>query len=156
VRAKVKDSDIASLIVAGKNNSEIARALHVDRKRVAKVRELAASTSTSLSPHSGGTSLDTVRAIVRLEMSQEEAINEYSDQLAEYTRNYRAAIRLGDQEAATRWASLRLKLLEMMVRISGLEKRAPVSAPSSQEVLSQMTDEEVERRAREILAKRQR
>ncbi len=154
MRAKVKDSDIASLIVAGKNNSEIARALHVDRKRVAKVRELAAS--TSLSPQSDGTSLDTVRAIVRLEMSQEEAINEYSDQLAEYTRNYRAAIRLGDQEAATRWASLRLKMLEMMVRISGLEKRAPVSAPSSQEVLSQMTDEEVERRAREILAKRQR
>lgn len=154
MRAKVKDSDIASLIVAGKNNSEIARALHVDRKRVAKVRDLAAS--TSLSPHSGGTSLDTVRAIVRLEMSQEEAINEYSDQLAEYTKNYRTAIRLGDQETATRWAALRLKMLEMSVKISGLDRRAPVSAPTAQEVLSQMTDEEVERRAREILAKRQR
>lgn len=153
MKKNTSSSDIASLIAQGKNNSEIARALHVDRKRVAKVRSLANLPSESLKQP---VPIDTVLAIVRLEMSQEEAINEYSDQLAEYTKNYRSAIRLGDQEAATRWAALRLKMLEMMVRISGLEKRPPVSAQSSQEVLSQMTDEEVERRAREILAKRQR
>ena len=101
MRAKVKDSDIASLIVAGKNNSEIARALHVDRKRVAKVRSLANLPSESLKQP---VPIDTVRAVVRLEMSQEETLNEFSDQLAEYTTNYRNAMDRDDEVMAGKWA----------------------------------------------------
>jgi hypothetical protein len=47
-------------------------------------------------------------------------------------------------------------MLEMSVKISGLDRRAPMSSLVEQEPIGQMTDEEVERRAREILAKRQR
>lgn len=154
MRSKVKDSDIASLIVMGKNNSEIARALHVDRKRVAKVREMTAT--TALSTQSGPVPIDTVRAVVRLEMSQEETLNEFSDQLGEYTTNYRKAMDREDETMAGKWAVLRMQLLDRMITISGLQQRSSLKEVSAQDVLSSMTDEEVESRARQILAKRQR
>ena len=153
------ESEIAALIAKGLNNSEIARALHVDRKRVAKVRGY---TNTLTNPPKSPTvvaaeavaEVDTIKAIVRLELSQEETLNEFSDQLQEYTQNYRDAMRIGDQDGAQKWAVLRLKLLEHMIKVSGLaDRQAAQTSPA--EVLAQMSDEEVEQRARAILARRQ-
>lgn len=153
MKKNASDAEIAVLITQGKSNSDVARALHVDRKRVAKVRSMANLPSESLKLP---VPLDTVRAIVRLEMSQEETISEFTEQLMEYTQNYRTAIKDGDHNAAGKWAVLRLQLLDRMIQISGLQNRAARKEESAQDLLNSMTDEEVERRAREILAKRQR
>ncbi|HSV41782.1 MAG TPA: hypothetical protein VLH13_00045 [Methanomassiliicoccales archaeon] len=150
--ANASESEIAALITHGKSNSDIARALHVDRKRVAKVRAYANSLKTI---DAGITSVDTIKAVVRLELNQEEARSEFSDQLAEATKNYRAAMNRCDEDTAVKWAILRNKMLENMVKISGLDQRKDSQTLSPQEMLSQMSDEEVERRARAILAKRQ-
>ncbi len=144
------ESEIAHLITQGKSNSEIARALHVDRKRVAKVRDY----QKSLSSVTEATPIDTIKAIVRLELSQEETLNEFTDQMSEYTRNYRSAMRVGDEDAAGKWAVLRLRLLEHMIKISGLSERCTAPAPSPQELLSKVPDEEVIGRVRAILARR--
>lgn len=149
--ANASESEIAALIARGKSNSEIARALKVDRKRVARVRGYA----NSLTLVDETTSIDTIKAVVRLELSQEETLNEFTDQMSEYTRNYRAAMQIGDEDGAKGWALLRLRLLEHMIKISGLAQRCDCPAPTSAEVLAHMSDEEVERRARAILARRQ-
>lgn len=137
--------EIAALITQGKSNSEIARALHVDRKRVAKVRGY--TNTLSLPP------IDTIRAVARIELSQEETLNEFSDQLNEYTKNYRNAIMIGDQDGAGKWAMLRLRLLENMIKISGLDKRAEMPTATTQEALSSIPYEEVKRRAIDILTR---
>lgn len=147
-KPNASDDEIAALITQGKNNSEIARALRCDRKRVAALREI--TNSLNLPP------LDTIRAVVRLELSQEETLNEFSDQLNEYTKNYRNAMSIGDDNAAGRWAVLRLKLLENMVKISGLDKRCELPPPDPQEALAAVPYEEVKRRALAILAQDQR
>jgi hypothetical protein len=152
MRKNASESNIALLITQGKNNSEIARQLKVDRKRVASVRGLI---NPSTPPTLDSMTLDKIRAVARLELSQEETLNEFSDQLGEYTKNYKSAMLLGDQEAAAKWAVLRVKLLESMIKISGLDKRCELPPPDPQDALYNMSDEEVERRAREILAKRQ-
>jgi hypothetical protein len=151
VKRNASDSDIASLIAQDMNNSEIARALHVDRKRAAAVRNLMNHPADLLDKP---VSIDRVRAIVRLELTQEETLNELSDQLAEYTKNYKASMLLRDNDAAGKWAVLRLKILESMIKITQLDQRIE-PPPSPQDAISQMSDEEVERRAKGILARRQ-
>ena len=100
--------------------------------------------------------LDRIKAACRLELNQEETRNEFSDQLHEYTKNYKDAMKIGDVESAGKWSVLRVQLLKEMIKISGIDRMRTDGGPSTQQVLSEMTDEEVERRAREILAKRQR
>jgi len=160
-RANASDSEIASLIAQGMNNSEIARACHVDRRRIAKLREMVNPCSNALDMP---IPIDTVRAVVRLELTQEKTLNEFSDQLAEYTKNYKLAmeqkdedgVNVPDLDGAGKWAFLRLRLLEHMIKISGLSARRPEEPPpTTQDALNVMTDQEVEARARAILAKRQ-
>ena len=92
-------------------------------------------------------------AVVAIELSQEETLNEFSDQLNEYTKNYRNAIMIGDQDGAGKWAMLRLRLLENMIKISGLDKRAEMPTATTQEALSSIPYEEVKRRAIDILTR---
>ncbi len=148
-KATATDSEIALAIRSGKSDRDIARTYHVGRDRVARIRKLPSGLAVKAE-------LDPVKAVILLELSQEETRNEFSDQLHEYTQNYKRAMKDGDVDAATKWSALRVRLLEQMIKISGIDRMRTEGGPSAQQVLSEMTDEEVERRAREILAKRQR
>lgn len=150
----VNDSTIAAAVAAGGSDRSVARALHVGRERVSAVRKMA----TALVPFKAVPvlSVDQFKALCILEISQEETRNEFSDQLNEYTQNYRKAMdsRPPDLDAATKWSALRVRLLEQMVKISGLDKRCEIPQTSEAEAVSRLTDEEVDARARAILAKR--
>ena len=100
--------------------------------------------------------MEPFRAVALLELNQEETRNEFSDQLHEYTKNYKDAMKIGDVDNASKWSMLRLRLLEQMIKISGIDRTRTDAGPSAQQIALDLTDEEVERRAREILAKRQR
>lgn len=153
-KTAVSDSMIAAKITAGRSDRDIARALHVGRDRVAKVRRL--GTGAEVIKAEPVPDLDRIKAAVRLELNQEETRNEFSDQLHEYTKNYKDAMRIGDTESAGKWSVLRVQLLKEMIKISGIDRMRIEAGPSAQNALSDMSDEEVERRAREIIAKRQR
>ena len=65
-----------------------------------------------------------------MEVTQENALSQLSKQLSEYTDEYEKARTGGDPEMATRWAALRLKLLDMMNKVTGLyNERAPQTTP---------------------------
>jgi hypothetical protein len=148
-KSAVTDAEIAARIVAGKNDSEIARAFHIGRTRVARVRNL----SNGLNCVSIDSPIETIKAVCRLELNQEETRNEFADQLYEYTKNYKRALLENDIDAATKWSALRVRLLENMVKISGIDRMRDDTGQSAQQLLSNMSDEEVRERARAILAK---
>ena len=148
-KVTVSDTEIAMAIKAGRADREIARTYHVGRDRVSRIRKAPRGMVVKAE-------MDHVKAVLLLELNQEETRDEFSDQLHEYTQNYRNSMKGGDIDAATKWSALRVRLLEQMIKISGIDRIRTDSGPSAQNALSDMSDEEVERRAREIIAKRQR
>lgn len=128
-KPRSSDAEIAAAIVKGLNDSDIARALHCDRKRVARIRAQTNSLITAPTPQ-----VELIKEVARRELTQEGTLNEMFEQMADYTKNYRDAMAMGDHKAAGGWAMLRLRLLEQMIRLSGLEERArsPPSAGSGQ------------------------
>jgi hypothetical protein len=148
-KSDISDIEIALEIRSGKTDTEIARIYHVGRNRIRKIRNLPNCSVI-------GSEMEPFRAVALLELNQEETRNEFSDQLHEYTKNYKDAMKIGDIDSASKWSMLRLRLLEQMIKISGIDRTRTDAGPSVQQIALDLTDEEVERRAREILAKRQR
>lgn len=147
-KSDVSDTEIVLAIRSGMSEREIARTYHVGRDRVRKIKNLPRGSVIKAET-------DPIKAVVLLELSQEETRNEFSDQLHEYTKNYKDAMKIGDVDNASKWSMLRLRLLEQMIKISGIDRIRTDASSSAQQIALELTDEEVERRAREILAKRQ-
>ena len=64
-----------------------------------------------------------LRENIKLELSQEHTLSELATQLKQYTDNYEASMFKGDEKAAYAWSQNRIKLLQQMISITGLEER---------------------------------
>lgn len=149
IRLGLQDKVLA-LLLEGKPHTGIARELGITRRAVDSYAKLISNGAQSV--RNGGP----VKGALRLEISQENALSELSKQIGQYTENYELAISEGDGKAAYAWSTNRIALLREMLKVTGLYAEKVQAPPSEQEALARMSDEEVERRAREILAKRQR
>jgi len=106
----------------GKRNVDMAKefkvtssAVHRFKKRLTNRKEMQTTT---------------LKGAVRLEITQENALSDLSKQMEQYTVNYERAIKDGDEKAALAWSARRVKLLERMLKVTGLyNNNAPQSAP---------------------------
>jgi hypothetical protein len=76
--------------------------------------------------------IDTIRATMRLEITQENTLSELAVQMKDYTDQYNNAMERGDEKAAYAWSQNRIKLIDMMAKITGLyvqKERAEESKP---------------------------
>ena len=107
------------LMLDGKTDTDIAKELEVPRKSVYAFKR-----KMGIGNESGQTSV--LKATIRLEISQENALSELAKQLKQYSDNYDRAMH-EDEKAAILWSRNRIDLLKEMFRITGLyaEKVAP-------------------------------
>jgi len=72
--------------------------------------------------------LEPTKDAIRLEINQENAVSELSNQLSEYTANYNEAMNRLDEKAGFGWSRNRLDILEKMLKVTGLYDRAKKDA----------------------------
>jgi len=153
--ARGLEDKVACMILAKHTDSSIGRELGISRQAVGRYRKQ----TTNLTDTKQLTGL---KAIVRMEVSQENALSELSLQMADYTKEYKAALGEGqigtkdrpiviDTDAAHKWGALRLRCLEMMIKVTGLDKGIP-QAPPAQTDLTQVPNAELEARILELIA----
>ncbi len=65
------------------------------------------------------------RQAIRLEVNQENALTELSNQMHEYTKQYEQALADGDMRLAGSWSQNRMALLDKMLRVTGLYSERP-------------------------------
>ena len=125
----------ASLVLEGKSDTAIMKELGVSRDAIVSYRKVKPKALQSLE-------LDRLKGPLRLEINQENALSELSLQMADYTMQYKAALGEGqvgspdkpiivDMDAAHKWGLLRLRCLENMLKVTGLDKGIP-SAPNAE------------------------
>ena len=120
----VKDSEIIAQHLNGLNYTQIAEQLNITRQTVAKVVKKHTENNNVLTNEP--TSIDVLKATIKLEITQENTLSELSTQLAEYTEQYNEAKKAGDERSAYAWSQNRLKIIDMMAKITGLYNPRPV------------------------------
>ena len=146
----IEKKDIGDQVIAmhldGKSQQVIADKLGIKRHQVqtylSRINVL--SVENLNNPNTNGQ--------VRLEINQENALSELANQLQDYSDEYEGAL---DPKEKFAWSQNRIRILQEMNRVTGLygsKCASPTTDP--QVLLDQLSDEEVERRARDILAKR--
>ena len=71
---------------------------------------------------------------IKLEINQENAVSELSNQLSEYTNNYNEAMKRCEERAAAVWSRNRIDLLKEMLRVTGLYDKARKEAEREEDV----------------------
>lgn len=117
-KRKQKDSEILALHLNGLNYTQIAKRLNLTRQTVAKVVKNCTNGNQILTD--GSTSIETLKDVIRLEITQENTLTELAEQLKDYTDQYEAAKGRDDEKAAYAWSQNRIKLIDMMAKITGL------------------------------------
>lgn len=117
-KRKQKDSEILALHLNGLNYTQIAKQLNLTRQTVAKVVKNCTNGNQILTNDSAG--IETLKDIIRLEITQENTLTELAEQLKDYTDQYEAAKKRDDEKAAYAWSQNRIKLIDMMAKITGL------------------------------------
>lgn len=119
-RPKATDAEIINLLLSGQTNAEVAKALGVSESKVKVVKR------TFIKPNQNVPTVELLKAVVKLEITQENTLSELSSQLAEYTEQYNEAKKAGDERSAYAWSQNRLKIIDMMAKITGLYNPRPV------------------------------
>ena len=110
-------------LLQGHTIERVAKDLSVSEWKVAQVRKhIRNPTQTP------GTT-DALKAVIRLEISQESALSDLATQIKDYTDNYNDAMNRGDEKAAFGWSQNRIKCVDMMARITGLYERPTENGP---------------------------
>ncbi len=125
-RANVPDSVIMDRLITGGSNTQIGKDLGVSRQYVAKVRE------KLLNPKEIITNVNELKPIIRLEITQENTLSELSNQMKDYTDQYEKAMKAGDERSAYAWSQNRIKLVDMMAKITGLYNPRPIEQTPSE------------------------
>lgn len=118
-QVSVKDSEIMDLIYTGVSQVQVAERLKLSRGYVRKVCNKYKNSDITKPLH------PEVREIIRLEITQENTLSELTKQMKEYTDRYNQAIAAGDEKAAYAWSQNRIKIIDMMAKITGLYDRKP-------------------------------
>jgi hypothetical protein len=105
----------ASLVLEGKSDTAIMKELGVSRDAIVSYRKVKPKALQSLE-------LDRLKGPLRLEINQENALSELSLQMADYTKEYQATSFPEDRQ---KWGLLRLRCLENMLKVTGLDKGIP-------------------------------
>jgi hypothetical protein len=148
--------EVLSLHLSGKPSREIGEELGIGYKGVqAYIRAIQEPTKAKNGKVSR--KLPTVELLenqIRLEINQESALSELSDQLKEYTDQYNNAT---DERSKYAWSQNRIKILQEMNKVTGLYMPKPSGPPPDPagDVFN-MSDEELENKARAILERRKR
>lgn len=121
---KVKDSEIVALHVNGLNYTQIAEQLNITRQTVAKVVKKHTENNKALTNEPA--SIDVLKATIRLEINQENTLSELANQMKDYTDQYEKAMSAGDERSAYAWSQNRIKLVDMMAKITGLYNPRPI------------------------------
>jgi len=118
-QVSVKDSEIMDLIYTGVSQVQVAARLKLSRGYVRKVCDKYKNSDITKPLH------PEVREIIRLEITQEKTLNDLTAQMKEYTDRYNQATAAGDEKAAYAWSQNRIKIIDMMAKITGLYDRKP-------------------------------
>jgi predicted transcriptional regulator len=155
IRLGLQD-EAARLILDGKTTYAISKELGVSRGAVSTFKGMLMKADQSLQTNG-------IKAVARLEISQEEALSQLSTQLQQYTENYEKAMKPDgdgkvDEKAAYAWSCQRIALLDKMLRVTGLycEKVKPPKDEEQQlnEAAGMMSDQELEERVKQIVERR--
>jgi hypothetical protein len=113
-KAKASDAEIINGLLNGLTTLEVATSLGVSESKVKLVKR------EHMKPDQNLPSIEVLKAVVRLEITQENTLSELSTQLAEYTTQYKDA---ADPREKHAWSQNRLKIIDMMAKITGLYER---------------------------------
>jgi hypothetical protein len=118
----------AQLLLDGKTTYAISKELNVSRGAVSTFKALLMKADQSLQTNG-------MKAVARLEISQENALSELSKQLEQYTENYERSMRPNedgkvDEKGAYAWSTNRISLLREMLKVTGLYD-APKEQPKT-------------------------
>lgn len=113
-KAKASDAEIINGLLNGLTTLEVATSLGVSESKVKLVKR------EHMKPDQNLPSIEVLKAVVRLEITQENTLTELSEQLAEYTTQYKDATDPREKHA---WSQNRLKIIDMMAKITGLYER---------------------------------
>jgi hypothetical protein len=109
VRKGLQDKAIR-LMLDGKPDVDIAKELGVTRQAFYAYKKKARNLTESVQ----------AKGMIRLEISQENALSELSGQMLQYTENYERSMQNGDEKGAYAWSARRIDLLEKMLKVTGL------------------------------------
>ena len=110
-KAKASDAEIVNHLLNGLTNLEVATTLGVSESKVKLVK------AQHMKPNQNLPSVELLKAVVRLEITQENTLSELSTQMAEYTKQYDEA---NDPREKHAWSQNRIKIIDMMAKITGL------------------------------------
>jgi len=135
-KRKVKDSEIINQHLNGLNYTQIGENLKLTRQTVSKVvkKHLEDNNQLTKQPTNQPISLDDMRTIIKLEITQENTLTELSEQMKDYTDNYERAVKNEDEKSAYAWSQNRLKIIDMMAKITGLYN-APVGSSDNKLII---------------------
>ena len=119
-QVSVKDSEIMDLIYTGVSQVQVAERLKLSRGYVRKVCDKYKNSDITKPLH------PQVREIIRLEITQENTLSELAKQMKDYTDQYEKAMNTGDERSAYAWSQNRIKLVDMMAKITGLYNPRPI------------------------------
>lgn len=128
-KPNASDSEIARLLLQGQTMQEVADALGVSLSKVKLVKRSHIKSDNNLP------AVDKLKAVVRLEITQEKTLSELATQMKEYTDNYENAKRNNDEKAAYAWSQNRIKIIDMMAKITGLYDKKPEQAGQEKTVV---------------------
>ena len=122
-------TEIQFLRADGKLQEEIALIIN-ERHDVSINRRMVSRYLEGLNDNDREATIETIR----LEINQENAVSELSNQLTEYTNNYNEAMNRCDERAAAVWSRNRIDLLKEMLRVTGLYDKARKEAEREEDV----------------------
>lgn len=128
-KPNASDSEIARLLLQGQTMQEVADALGVSLSKVKLVKR------SHIKPDNNLPAVDKLKAVVRLEITQEKTLSDLASQLKEYTDRYNAAKTANDEKAAYAWSQNRIKIIDMMAKITGLYDKKPEQAGQEKTVV---------------------
>lgn len=128
-RTNASDSEITSLLLQGRTIVEVSNALGVSQSKVKNVKAKFVKQDPNLP------AVDKLKAVVRLELTQEKTLNDLTAQMKEYTDRYNQATAAGDEKAAYAWSQNRIKIIDMMAKITGLYDKKPEQAGQEKTVV---------------------
>ena len=123
-KRSTKDSEIIALHLNGLSYTQIGKKLNLTRQTVAKVVKNYTNGNKILT--NGPTSVEVLKDAIRLEINQENTLSELAEQLKDYTDRYNKAMEAEDERSAYAWSQNRIKLVDMMAKITGLYNPRPI------------------------------
>ena len=129
-KAGASEAVIMDKIITGGTNTQIGKDLGVSRQYVAKVRDKLQNKQELI------TNTSELKAIIRLEINQENTLSELAEQMKDYTDQYNKAMNNNDEKAAYAWSQNRIKLVDMMAKITGLYNPRPIEQQSTDSAIT--------------------